>query len=242
MKILSVFQDVKRYEKIRIITSISVLMALISIHVFVSLVPSSHMEVDSPSFGLLNITSFILAISLSLIVITKGIVPISINCLGIVLIYGSIVVPTLGQDTIGTIYYKASIGNVTLASLYNGSHGILLLGIFMIIMSIIIGYKPSILYTRNRPQSMETFWSKYPVWKKEMMWIGIGRRSLINVALLVSEKERYLLWRYEYVLASINESLFLVPVNSLVPSDAVMLRESSSGKIVGVDKYIGYLA
>jgi hypothetical protein len=75
-----------------------------------------------------------------------------------------------------------------------------------------------------------------------MMWIGFNRRSLINVALLVSEKERYLLWRYDCVLASINESLFLVPVNSLVPSDSVILRESSSGKIVGVDKYIGYLA
>jgi hypothetical protein len=242
MKVISLFQDVRRYEEFRIIISVCALIVLILIHVFVSFVSSSYIDIDSPSFGLLNITSFVLAISLSLIVITKGIMPIAINCFGIVLIYGSIVVPTLGQDTIGTIYYKASLGNVTYASLYNGSHGILLLGIFMIIMSVIIGYKPSILYTRNRPQSMETFWSKYPVWKKEMMWIGINRRSLIDVALLVSEKERYLLWRYEYVLASINENLFLVPVNSLIPSDSVILRESSSGKIVGVDKYIGYLA
>jgi hypothetical protein len=239
MKIPSVFQDVRQYEGIRIMISMGSLIVLILIHLFVS---SSYMDIDSPSFGLLNIASLVIAMSLSSIVITKGIVPIAINCLGIVLIYGSIVVPTFGQDTVGTIYYKASIGNVTDASLYNGSHGILLLGIFMIIMSVIIGYKPSILYTRNRPQSMEAFWSKYPVWKEELMWIGVRYRSLINLALLVSEKERYLLWRYEYVLASINESLFLVPVNSFIPSDSIVMRERISRKIVGVDKYIGYLA
>jgi hypothetical protein len=89
---------------------------------------------------------------------------------------------------------------------------------------------------------MEIFWSKYPIWKKELMWIGIRNRSLISVASLMSEKESYLLWRYKYVLASINESLFLVPINSFIPSDSVLMRERSSGKIMGVDKYIGYLA
>jgi hypothetical protein len=59
---------------------------------------------------------------------------------------------------------------------------------------------------------------------------------------LMSERERYLLWRYEYVLVSINQSLFLVPVNSFVPSDSVLMRERSSGKIVGMDKYIGFFA
>jgi hypothetical protein len=239
MKIVPVFQNLKLNERTLILTSICSLTILILTHIFVSF---NHIDVATPTFGFLSIASFVLGILLSLIVITKGIVPIAINCLGIVLIYGSIVVPALGQKMLGTIYYKASIGNVTDASLYNGSHGFLFLGIFMMIMSVIIGYKPSILYTKNRPQSMEIFWSKYPIWKKELMWIGIRNRSLISVASLMSEKESYLLWRYKYVLASINESLFLVPINSFIPSDSVLMRERSSGKIMGVDKYIGYLA
>jgi hypothetical protein len=239
MKIVPVFQKLEMNEGTLILTSISSLTIMIFIHNFVS---SIHMDVTTPTFGFLSIASLVLGTLLSLIVITKGIVPIAINCLGIVLIYGSIVVPVLGQNMLGTIYYKASIGNVTDASLYNGSLGLLFLGISMFMMSVIIGYKPSILYTRNRPQSMETFWSKYPIWKKELMWIGIRNRSLINVASLMSEKERYLLWRYEYILASINQSLFLVPINSFIPSDSVLMRERSSGKIMGVDKYIGYFA
>jgi hypothetical protein len=239
MKIVPVFQKLEMNEGTLILTSISSLTIMIFIHNFVS---SIHMDVTTPTFGFLSIASLVLGTLLSLIVITKGIVPIAINCLGIVLIYGSIVVPVLGQNMLGTIYYKASIGNVTDASLYHGSLGFLFLGIFMFMMSVIIGYKPSILYTRNRPQSMETFWSKYPIWKKELMWIGIRNRSLINVASLMSEKERYLLWRYEYILASINQSLFLVPINSFIPSDSVLMRERSSGKIMGMDKYIGYFA
>lgn len=239
MRILRIFQLLKCNEGMRKLTSLLSLIVLILIHIFVS---ASHVGVDSPIFGILNIASFVLATMLSLIIITNGIVPIAINCLGIVLIYGSIVVPALGENMLGTVYYKASIGNITDASLYNGSHGLLVLGIFMVVMSIIIGYKPSILYTRNRPQSMEIFWSKYPIWKKELLWVGIRNRSLISLTSLMSERERYLLWRYDYVLASINQSLFLVPVNSFVPSDSVLMRERSSGKIMGVDKYIGYFA
>ena len=239
MKIVPVFQKLKLNEGSLILPSICSFTILIVIYIFVS---SNRIDVATPTFGFLSITSFVFCTLLSLIVITKGIVPIAINCLGIVLIYGSIVVPVLGQNMLGTIYYKASIGNVTDASLHNGSLGFHFLGIFMFLMSVIIGYKPSILYTRNRPQSMETFWSKYPIWKKELMWVGIRNRPLINVASLMSEKERYLLWRYEYILASINESLFLVPINSFIPSDSVLVRERSSGKIMGVDKFIGYFA
>lgn len=222
-----------------ILISILSLTVLIIIHVLVSAV---HVDVESPIFGMLSIVSFALVALLSLIVITRGIVPIVINFLGIVLIYGSIVVPTFERSMLGAVYYKAAIGNITESSLYTGSHGLLLLGIFMLVMSIIIGYKPSILYTRNRPQPMEKFWSRYPIWKKELQWIGIRNGSLIRLTSLMNEKEKYLLWRYEYVLTSINETLFLVPVNSFIPSNSLIMRENSSGKVIGVDKYMGFFS
>lgn len=222
-----------------IFISILSLIALVMIHVLVSII---HLESGTSIFMLLSIFSSILAALLSLIVITKGIVPIVINFLGIVLIYGSIVVPVIERATLGAVYYKAAIGNVTETSLYSGSHGLLFLGIFMLTMSVIIAYKPSILYTRNRPQPMEKVWSKYPIWKKDLEWIGIRNGSLIRLTLLMNEKEKYLLWRYEYVLTSINETLFLVPVNAYVPSNSLILRDKTSGKIIGVDRYMGFFS
>jgi hypothetical protein len=222
-----------------IFISILSLIALVIIHVLVSII---HLESGTSIFMLLSIVSSILAALLSLIVITKGIVPIVINFLGIVLIYGSIVVPVIEQATLGAIYYKAAMGNVTETSLYSGSHGLLFLGIFMLTMSVIIAYKPSILYTRNRPQPMEKVWSKYPIWKKDLEWIGIRNGSLIRLTLLMNEKEKYLLWRYEYVLTSINETLFLVPVNAYVPSNSLIMRDKTSGKIIGVDRYMGFFS
>jgi hypothetical protein len=112
----------------------------------------------------------------------------------------------------------------------------------MVAMSVIIAYKPSILYTRNRPQPMEKVWSKFPIWKRELEWVGVRNGSLIRLTLLMDEKEKYLLWRYEYVLTSINETLFLVPVNSYVPANSVIMRDESSGKIIGVDKYVGFFS
>jgi hypothetical protein len=222
-----------------IFVSILSLIALVIIHVLVSII---HLDAGSTIFMLLSIFSSVLAALLPLIVITKGIVPIVINFLGIVLIYGSIVVPVVERATLGAVYYKAAIGNITETSLYSGSHGLLFLGIFMLTMSVIIAYKPSILYTRNRPQPMENVWSKYPIWKKDIEWIGIGNGSLIRLTLLMDEKEKYLLWRYEYVLTSINETLFLVSVNSYVPSNSLIMRDKTSGKIIGVDRYMGFFS
>jgi hypothetical protein len=231
-----IYHLLKVHERKCIFISILSLIALVIIHVLVSTI---HVNVGSPIFTMLSTISFALVTLLSLLVITKGMVPIVINFLGIVLIYGSIVVPAFERAMLGAVYYKAAIGNITETSLYSGSHGLLALGIFMLAMSVIIGYKPSILYTRNRPQPMEKFWSKYPIWKKELQWIGIRNGSLIRLTSLMDEKEKYLLWRYEYVLTSINETLFLVPVNSFVPSKSLIMRERSSGKIIGVDRYMG---
>lgn len=239
MRINEIYQLLIHHERNCISISVASLLALVTIHLWVSII---HIDAQDPIFLSLSIISFILAALLSLIVITRGLVPIVLNFLGIVLIYGSIIIPAIEQNSLGVIYYKAAFGNVTEASLYMGAHGLISLGIFMILMGVVIGYKPSILYARNRPQPVETFWSRYPIWKKELEWMGIKNASLIRLSSMVSEKEQYLLWRYQYVLTSINETLFLVPVNSFIPSNSIILREESSRKIIGVDKYMSFFA
>jgi hypothetical protein len=236
---LQIFLWLKTNQRIFLLTSILNLMLLALIHFLVS---SIHLEPYGPIFNFLHGLTIILVASLSLIVITKGIVAFAINSLGMVLIYGSIVIPSFELAMVGQVYYKAAIGNITENSLYSGSHGLFLLGLSMIIFSVIIGYRPTILYTKNRPAPMEAFWSKYPIWEKGLQWAAIKNGSLVMLHLLMNDKDRYLLWRYAYVLVLINDTLFLVPVNSFVPSNSMLIRDDVSGKLVGVDKYMGYFA
>src|SRR5881296_1037833 len=119
-----IYHLLKVNERKCIFISILSLTALVIIHVLVSTI---HVDVGSPIFTMLSTISFALVALLSLLVITKGMVPIVINFLGIVLIYGSIVVPTFERAMLGAVYYKAAIGNITETSLYSGSHGLLFL-------------------------------------------------------------------------------------------------------------------
>ena len=229
----------KTNQKIFLLTSIFNLMLLVLIHFLLS---SIHLNPSSPFFNFLHGLTIVLAASLSLTVITKGIVALAINSLGIVLIYGGVLIPSFELAMVGQVYYKAAIGNITENALYSGSHGLFALGLSMIIFSLIIGHKPSVLYTKNRPASMEAYWSKYPIWHRELQWAAIKNGSLVKLPVLMNSKDRYLLWRYEYVLVLINDTLFLVPVNSFVPSNSMLIRDDASSKLVGVDKYIGYFA
>ena len=226
-------------QRIFLLTSISNLMLLVLIHFLIS---SIHLDPSGPLFNFLHGFTIVLAASLSLSVITKGIIALSINSLGIVLVYGAIVIPSFELAMVGQVYYKAAIGNITENALYSGSHGLFVLGLGMIIFSFIIGYKPTILYTKNRPSPMEAYWSKYPIWHRELQWAAIKNGSLVKLPVLMNAKDRYLLWRYAYVLVLINDTLFLVPVNSFVPSNSMLIRDDASSKLVGVDKYIGYFA
>ncbi|MER3407285.1 MAG: hypothetical protein C4292_00160 [Nitrososphaera sp.] len=54
---------------------------------------------------------------------------------------------------------------------------------------------------------------------------------------LMDERDRYLMWRYEYVLASIYGVPHLVRPDSLVPrSGTVFIRDKGSGLLVGKAK------
>lgn len=234
-----IFHWFKTNQRIFLLTSILNIMLLVLIHFLVS---SIHLNPSSPFFNFLHGLTIVLAASLSLTVITKGIVALAINSLGIVLIYGGVVIPSFELAMVGEVYYKAAIGNITENALYGGSHGLFVLGLSMIIFSFIIGYKPTILYTKNRPAPMEAYWSKYPIWHKELQWAAIKNGSLVKLPLLMTAMDRYLLWRYAYVLVLINDTLFVVPINSFVPSNSMLIRDDLSGKLVGVDKYIGYFA
>ena len=63
--------------------------------------------------------------------------------------------------------------------------------------------------------------------------------ALIDLPNLLNDKEKYLLWRYEFILVIIYGTTYKVPINSFVPESSSILREAKSHKIVGMSKY-GY--
>jgi hypothetical protein len=57
---------------------------------------------------------------------------------------------------------------------------------------------------------------------------------------LMEDRDRYLLWRYEYVLASIYGTPHLVRPDGLVPKNTEFIRDRESGLLVGKARYYGY--
>jgi hypothetical protein len=56
----------------------------------------------------------------------------------------------------------------------------------------------------------------------------------------MTEQEKYLLWRYEYVLTNIYDTLHLVKPNGYVPESSTILRDKKRGRMIGKARYIGY--
>jgi hypothetical protein len=216
--------------------TVASLLLLSFIHIYISI---TIIDVNSTTFDFFHIITILILIIVFLSIMSKGIVPMAISCLGLVLLYGSTVIPSVEFDSQGTFYYKASIGNLNLEAINHGSHGFFLLGIAMVVFGIIIGYKPSILYTKNRPISAQNIWDNYPKWNEKLNLASTKTESLIGLPYLMTDTEKYLLWRYEFILVSIHDTVYQVPIYSYVPISSKILRESQSGKIIGLSKY-GY--
>ena len=115
------------------------------------------------------------------------------------------------------------------------------LGLGMVAFSIIIAYRPSILFARNRPESLEDEWSKYPVWHDNALLADGRQEPSVPVKSLMTDQDRYLLWRYEYVLADIYGTPHLVRPEGLVPKDSTRIfRDRDTGRVMGKARYSGF--
>lgn len=163
--------------------------------------------------------------------------PVAISCLGIVLLYGSIVIPAI-DNSLGPFYYKASTGYLTFETIIYGTHGLFfLLGTSMIILGMIVAYKPHILYTRSRPIPTEQLWTKYPNLDENLQLANSNTDTFIGLSNLLNDSERYLLWRYEFLLVFIYGTVYRVSIYSHVPTSSTVMRESKSLRIIGAPKY-----
>lgn len=114
------------------------------------------------------------------------------------------------------------------------------LGLGMVAFGLALAYRPSLLFARNRPlddddAALSSPWSQYPIWHGNSKLAGSGYSDpVVPAKSLMEDRDRYMMWRYEYVLATIYGAPHLVSPEGLVPSrGTAFIRDKESGLLVG---------
>jgi hypothetical protein len=216
-------------------------MLLLVIHLSVLPFQINPTSIDEKVIEIMSIC-LICIIALSLI--WRGIVCIVIGILGLSLIYTGIFLPSYPVDVLDDSYpdgeNEKNIINIKQPVLV-ATQGFFFLGMSMVGLSMIIAYRPDVLYVRNRPKPLETIWESYPVWYNyNIKLLGRNSEHIVDIKSLMTDEEVYLLWRYDYILANVYGTPHLVKSDSHVPKSSTIFRDKKSGKMIGKGKYIGY--
>ena len=193
--------------------------------------------------NVVQVTAIVLVAFVALSVVWKGIIPIIICTLGIVLMHNSIILPyystpQVDEITIGTAKFVFMQYSPEAVSVAANMH--FFLGVTMVAFSIVMAYRPSLLFTRNRPEPLESEWSKYPVWHDNTLLADGRMDRSVPLKSLMTDQDRYLLWRYEYVLADIYGTPHLVRPEGMVPMSSTVFRDKDSGRVIGKARYTGF--
>ena len=211
---------------------------------FLHLSPSIFQSFIEKNINAIQIAAILLVSSIALSVVWKGIVPMVICVLGIVLIHNSLILPYYSEPR----PLEASFGEVKLRwTLYTptavsvGASMNFFLGVSMVIFSIIIAYRPSLLFTRNRPDSIDSQWLKYPLWYDNTLLADGRTEYSVPIKMLMTHQERYVLWRYEYILASIYGTPHLVKPEGYIPKYSTSIyRDRETGRMIGKARFNGF--
>ena len=216
----------------------------IAVLFFLHLSPSTFQFFVQENINAIQIAAIVLVSCIALSVVWKGIVPIVICILGIVLIHNSLILPYYsqpqpGEASFGEVKFRWTLYTPTAVSV--GTSMNFFLGVSMVIFSIIIAYRPSLLFTRNRPESVDSEWLKYPLWHDNTLLADGRTEYSVPIKWLMTDQDRYVLWRYEYVLASIYGTPHLVRPEGYVPKYSTSIyRDRESGRILGKARFNGF--
>lgn len=228
----------RRHEQTMLIVDAVIVALLFLMHIFTTSVPAfSQQESELVNALALALASFILTT-----LVWKGLVPAVVCALGIVLMHNAIILPYYppSDPVFPNFMSKDYVRSSAAVSAQVASTMHFFLGLGMVGMSMALAYRPKILFARNRPGD-DPEWSKYPLWHDNVKLAGGHSEPSVPAQSLMEGRDRYLMWRYEYVLASIYGSLHLVRPMGLVPKKStVFVRDKDSGLLVGKAKYSGY--
>ena len=221
------------------VISVAVLFLL---HLFILIV-----QINSGSIAekIIHTITIILICVMALSFSWRGIVSIAIGSLGILLIYAGVLLPSYTHGIMQESYLEGknelNILN-TKQPIIIASQGFFFLGLAMDVLTIIIAYRPDLLYVRNRPEPSDTIWDIYPIWydMNNVKLIDRYSESYVHIKSLMTDQEIYLLWRYQYILTNVYGTQYLVKPDSYVPKSSTILRDKQSGKMIGKAEYVGF--
>jgi hypothetical protein len=234
---LSILQWLRSNEVLLVAVSLLSVLLLLFVNVSVVEISSITSIPDSSTIPKFMIAlTLVLTAIIPLPIIHKGIVPIAIAGIGLPLIFAGTVIPITTSSSLSMSENPEGIVFI--------AEGYFLLGVSMMSFSFVSAYKPSLLYVKNRPEDAgDVNQEEFPLWDKMDRGanhaVSIGRfDDEANVPLkdLMSEIEKYLIWRYSYVLVSIHGIRYLAIPNSYVPYSSIILRDKN-GRIIGKGKY-----
>lgn len=254
----------RRHEQTLLIAS-ALSIALLSM---LYALTSTATAFDLPAVLFVNASAIVLFAFVFVAVAWKGAVPALVCALGVVLMHNAIILPYYppagpvlpdfmfnnGNNGSGSggervQYSNNSNGPSAAVSAHVAVAMHFGLGLGMVAFSMALAYRPSLLFARNRPSDDHPVWSQYPVWRDDdgdngnrgiqPAAAGAGyAEPVVPAKSLMDDRDRYLMWRYEYVLASIYGAPHLVRPDSLVPrSGTAFIRDKGSGLLVGKAKH-----
>jgi hypothetical protein len=231
----------RRHEQTLLIVN-GVSVALLFLLYFFGTTASVHPPAVA---GFVNAFAIVLVSFIFATVLWKGLVPAVICMLGVVLVHNAIILPyyppapaVFPEELLTGTPAQERSAEVS-AMVATAMH--FFLGLGMIAFAMIIAYRPGFLFTRNRPPPVEDQWSRYPVWYDNVKLVGDHREQMVPAKSLMEDRDRYLIWRYEYVLAKIYGTPHLVRPLGLVPKrETVFIRDEETGLLVGKARHSGY--
>ncbi|MFQ5940802.1 MAG: hypothetical protein ACE5KA_03790 [Nitrososphaerales archaeon] len=231
------------YHSLLITIGVISLLGAITVYAFVDLV-------DSPAIllalGQIAIILLISAVVLS--VIGRSWLVTVLSIVGVMLILGSLFYPV--REDIPSTYNELDTYDPDdkykvkhLVWRYEPAHALtptgssvmFYLGVGILGVSMIIVYKPSLLYVKNRPSDDPP----YPIWDSKHSYTTYRYRHMVPLLDLLYTSEKYMLSQYRYVHVRIGDKVYLVTPNSLVPDDSEVLRDRTGKFFLGVPRTQG---
>ena len=217
------------------------LSAVSVVALFVAFLLTSTLKIlPIESLVILHAAGLVSAFFIIMSVASKGAVPIAICVIGIVLIHNAIILPLYatpetGEATMGNHEFVWTLYSPEAVMVAGPMH--FFLGATMVVFGTIIAHRPSMLFTRNRPAIQDDDWSSHKIWQDNFIIANGGTEAPVPVKEIMTDQDRHLLWRYEYVLGYIYGSLYLVKTQAMVPPSTTLLRDKASGRIQGKARY-----
>lgn len=183
-----------------------------------------------PIFRLVYMIAPMLTVPIVLAVAWKRSFATVIMVIGILCILGSMIL----------LPHMLSIGSIAEDRFYIISLRSFLLGIAMVVISMIMVYRPELLYVKNRPTDDDGEGEDgIKVWDSRS---SSNSRGMVNGTLLIplrkllDDRENMLLPVYRYVLVTIDGVTYLVSPDDYVPVGSMVVRRN--GMFIGVRKVL----